>query len=733
MHEIFFDQEKYISVKKAASLTGYADDYIGQLCRLNKIKCRMVGHNWYVSESSILSYQKGISYVEEPDENKISEKRYALASVIILFFMVAGSWAINFKDTGFSLPDEYVDSFVTVFHTAPVAVLDASANLINSAGENLANLEIAIPQISIPQISFPEFALPHFADLVLALVSSHWPEITFPFSFADLADEYLGSFVTVFHTAPVAVLDASANLINSAGENLANLEIVVPQISLQASILSSIGNGILSVWNSVVDFVAGLFSFPAIIVQIPVNQTPTPTPTPTPSPRIIISPITTSSGGVTIIDNTKTIIQRQVLGSEVTISILDTKLSELYNKITTEVYARLSQAPSPVIIFSGPAANTPISTQAFAPSQRIDNLSSVTITNATVNGVTGLTDADIPDGVTASNYLPLSGGTIGTLTVSGATSTFANGIALTAGCFQMPDGTCVGGGSGSGTVTSGTINQLAYYTGAATVSSSGFLAVNNSSGFLGVATNTPSQSLSVQGNGLFSGNLSIANLIATGTTKFNDRTYTWPSSIVAGNFLQTDGSGNLAWATASSGGGSDANFTFIATDGGYLRLATTTNAVGIGTTTPYAKLSVESVSTATTTFALRPFTGQTANILDVYDTSGNLTTVINSSNNFGLGTSSPSQSLSVQGNGLFAGNLSIANLIATGTIQTSGTATSTWANSGLSVAGGGLASSAGLTITGGSLLNTSTATSTFSGGISSAGLASSAGLTITGG
>jgi hypothetical protein len=49
-----------------------------------------------------------------------------------------------------------------------------------------------------------------------------------------------------------------------------------------------------------------------------------------------------------------------------------------------------------------------------------------------VNGVSGLTDADIPDSITASNYLPLSGGTIsgaltgtnltlsGNLTVSGA-------------------------------------------------------------------------------------------------------------------------------------------------------------------------------------------------------------------------------------------------------------------------------------------------------------------------
>ncbi|MDP2668764.1 MAG: hypothetical protein Q8P07_02950, partial [bacterium] len=233
-------------------------------------------------------------------------------------------------------------------------------------------------------------------------------------------------------------------------------------------------------------------------------------------------------------------------------------------------------------------------------------------------------------------------------------------------------------------------------------------------GKIGVSTSTPSTNLSVQGDGLFSGNLSVANLIATGTlaiggtTKFNNQTYTWPSSIVAGNFLQTDGSGNLTWAAVSSGGGSDTNWTYISTDGGFMRLATTTNRVGIGTTTPYAKLSVESSTgaIATTTFALRPVSGQTANIIDIYNTSGALTTVLDSSNRFGLGTTSPSEVLSVTG-----------NILTTGTIQTSGTATSTWASSGLSVAGGGLVSSNGLTITGGNILLTSGATSTFNNGI----------------
>jgi hypothetical protein len=69
--------------------------------------------------------------------------------------------------------------------------------------------------------------------------------------------------------------------------------------------------------------------------------------------------------------------------------------------------------------------------------------------------------------------------------------------------------------------------------------------------------------------------------------------------------------------------------------------------VGIGTTTPYAKLSVTGTAIASTTLAIRPVASQTANILDVYNTSGTLTDVITSANRWGLGSTSPVAKLSV--------------------------------------------------------------------------------------
>jgi hypothetical protein len=65
--ELFFDNKKYIPVRDASALTGYSKDYIGQLCRANKIDARRIGKIWYVSEVSILSYEptaKEISVVQ---------------------------------------------------------------------------------------------------------------------------------------------------------------------------------------------------------------------------------------------------------------------------------------------------------------------------------------------------------------------------------------------------------------------------------------------------------------------------------------------------------------------------------------------------------------------------------------------------------------------------------------------------------------------------------------------
>ena len=53
-------KEKYISLKQAAKISGYAPDYIGWLIRNGKIKGRKVysDFSWQTTEKALRNYQK---------------------------------------------------------------------------------------------------------------------------------------------------------------------------------------------------------------------------------------------------------------------------------------------------------------------------------------------------------------------------------------------------------------------------------------------------------------------------------------------------------------------------------------------------------------------------------------------------------------------------------------------------------------------------------------------------
>ncbi|MBI2109521.1 MAG: hypothetical protein HYT93_05165, partial [Parcubacteria group bacterium] len=55
--EFFWGDKKYVSSKRAAEISGYAPDYIGQLCRKRKLECRLIGRGWFVTEASLLEHK----------------------------------------------------------------------------------------------------------------------------------------------------------------------------------------------------------------------------------------------------------------------------------------------------------------------------------------------------------------------------------------------------------------------------------------------------------------------------------------------------------------------------------------------------------------------------------------------------------------------------------------------------------------------------------------------------
>ena len=55
--ELALDGKTYISSKRAAQLSQYAQDYIGQLCRAGNADCRRINGLWYVTLESLESHK----------------------------------------------------------------------------------------------------------------------------------------------------------------------------------------------------------------------------------------------------------------------------------------------------------------------------------------------------------------------------------------------------------------------------------------------------------------------------------------------------------------------------------------------------------------------------------------------------------------------------------------------------------------------------------------------------
>jgi hypothetical protein len=69
MHEVTLGGKTFISVKRAAEITGYTRDYLGQLARGGKIESQRVGRSWYVNIESLSKHQEvASSYEPTPPE-----------------------------------------------------------------------------------------------------------------------------------------------------------------------------------------------------------------------------------------------------------------------------------------------------------------------------------------------------------------------------------------------------------------------------------------------------------------------------------------------------------------------------------------------------------------------------------------------------------------------------------------------------------------------------------------
>lgn len=59
-------QNKYISSKRASRVSGYAQDYVGQLVRMGKLSATKVGKSWFVEEAGLMRLINQSNRLESP-------------------------------------------------------------------------------------------------------------------------------------------------------------------------------------------------------------------------------------------------------------------------------------------------------------------------------------------------------------------------------------------------------------------------------------------------------------------------------------------------------------------------------------------------------------------------------------------------------------------------------------------------------------------------------------------
>lgn len=122
------DDKKFISARKAAEITGYEQDYVGQLARMGRVLARQIGRAWFIEEQSLLSHKS---------EGRAKKKSKNISHEA----------AVASKDTFPSVESGDIPA------SPPASTSEESAQAISTARKEVRDALPSVPELSQPSVS----------------------------------------------------------------------------------------------------------------------------------------------------------------------------------------------------------------------------------------------------------------------------------------------------------------------------------------------------------------------------------------------------------------------------------------------------------------------------------------------------------------------------------------------------------------------------------------------------
>jgi len=137
---ISLDGKDYISAPRAAEITGYHQDYVGQLARTGKILSRQVGNRWYVERSGITAHKKekdallaavqaeavGIVRVDSSDTHTLPQEPFFTYTNESSAPFPLSSKVQEAGEHNFSIQEESVETE----HKVPIRVMESNSSTV---------------------------------------------------------------------------------------------------------------------------------------------------------------------------------------------------------------------------------------------------------------------------------------------------------------------------------------------------------------------------------------------------------------------------------------------------------------------------------------------------------------------------------------------------------------------------------------------------------------------------